>query len=258
MLCGKSYIWNNKGTYSKPSDGIPKTDLASDVQTSLGKADTSLQHTTVTGSPDLDTYLTTGIYHIATQTATHAPTTNHATLFVDATVGTPYQIFKPDTSDTVWYTRHRSGSAWTAWVTMKFTDTTYSDATTSVAGLMSASDKTKLNGIATGANKTTVDSALSSTSTNPVQNKIVNSAIADRAPRSFDDTITSGSMNDLDGGCVLCTNNVTGGPVADYCFVRTRIYDNNAAVQHLIVPSSNTMHMRCKWAGTWSTWKQIV
>lgn len=33
----------------------------------------------------------------------------------------------------------------------KFTDTTYSAATTSAAGLMSAADKTKLNGIATGA-----------------------------------------------------------------------------------------------------------
>lgn len=32
-----------KGTYSKPSSGIPKSDLASDVQTSLGKADTALQ-----------------------------------------------------------------------------------------------------------------------------------------------------------------------------------------------------------------------
>lgn len=31
------------GTYSKPSGGIPKTDLASGVQTSLGKADTALQ-----------------------------------------------------------------------------------------------------------------------------------------------------------------------------------------------------------------------
>jgi biopolymer transport protein ExbD len=37
----------------------------------------------------------------------------------------------------------------------KFTDTTYSDATTSTAGLMSASDKTKLNGIATGATANT-------------------------------------------------------------------------------------------------------
>lgn len=35
--------WNNKGTYSKPINGIPKSDLANDVQTSLGKADTALQ-----------------------------------------------------------------------------------------------------------------------------------------------------------------------------------------------------------------------
>lgn len=33
----------NTGTYSKPSTGIPKGDLASAVQTSLGKADTALQ-----------------------------------------------------------------------------------------------------------------------------------------------------------------------------------------------------------------------
>lgn len=31
------------GKYTKPSDGIPKTDLASAVQTSLGKADSALQ-----------------------------------------------------------------------------------------------------------------------------------------------------------------------------------------------------------------------
>lgn len=34
--------------YAKPSDGIPKTDLASGVQTSLGKADTALQSAPVT------------------------------------------------------------------------------------------------------------------------------------------------------------------------------------------------------------------
>lgn len=33
----------NTGTYSKPSGGIPKTDLTSAVQTSLGKADTAVQ-----------------------------------------------------------------------------------------------------------------------------------------------------------------------------------------------------------------------
>lgn len=40
----------NTGTYSKPSGGIPKTDLAPDVQTSLGKADTALQeHQSLSG-----------------------------------------------------------------------------------------------------------------------------------------------------------------------------------------------------------------
>ena len=39
-------------------------------------------------------------------------------------------------------------------------------------------EKNKLAGIADGANKTVVDSALSATSTNPVQNKVVNTAIS--------------------------------------------------------------------------------
>lgn len=41
---------DGKGTYSKPSDGIPKTDLDAAVQTSLGKADTALQeHQSLSG-----------------------------------------------------------------------------------------------------------------------------------------------------------------------------------------------------------------
>lgn len=60
-------------------------------------------------------------------------------------------------------------------------DTTYKAATTTTDGLMSTSDKTKLNGIEEGANKTTVDSALSDSSTNPVQNKIVKAALDGKA-----------------------------------------------------------------------------
>lgn len=63
-------------------------------------------------------------------------------------------------------------------------DTKYSNATQSASGLMSAADKTKLDGIATGANKTVVDTALSSTSTNPVQNKVVKTALDGKAPSS--------------------------------------------------------------------------
>ena len=64
------------------------------------------------------------------------------------------------------------------------TNTTYTVATTSKDGLMSSEDKTKLDGIATGANKTVVDSSLSSSSRNPVQNKVINSALAGKVPTS--------------------------------------------------------------------------
>lgn len=56
-------------------------------------------------------------------------------------------------------------------------DTTYSLASAYSNGLMSSTQYSKLNGIESGANKTTVDSTLSSSSVNPVQNKIVYAAL---------------------------------------------------------------------------------
>ena len=64
-------------------------------------------------------------------------------------------------------------------------------ATTSANGLMSKEDKSKLDGIATGANKTVVDSSLSSSSTNPVQNKVVNSALSGKANSSHSHSISN-------------------------------------------------------------------
>ena len=53
VTTGEKYSWNNKGSYSKPSGGIPKTDLASAVQTSLEKADSALQnHQDISGKLD--------------------------------------------------------------------------------------------------------------------------------------------------------------------------------------------------------------
>lgn len=63
--------------------------------------------------------------------------------------------------------------------------------TTSTNGLMSKEDKSKLDGIATEANKTVVDSALSSSSTNPVQNKVVNSALNGKANSSHNHSISN-------------------------------------------------------------------
>ena len=53
-------------------------------------------------------------------------------------------------------------------------------ATTSANGLMSAADKKKLDGIAAGANKTTIDSAMSGSSTNPVANHVVKQYVDDK------------------------------------------------------------------------------
>ena len=60
-------------------------------------------------------------------------------------------------------------------------------ATQSANGLMSAADKVKLDNI-TEVNKITIDTALSSTSTNPVQNKVINSALAGKAASSHSHT----------------------------------------------------------------------
>lgn len=56
-------------------------------------------------------------------------------------------------------------------------NTVYGNATASAAGLMSAADKAKLDDIAAGSNHVTVDAELSTTSTNPVQNKVIKSAL---------------------------------------------------------------------------------
>lgn len=87
-------------------------------------------------------------------------------------------------------------------------------ATTSANGLMSKEDKSKLDGIATEANKTVVDSALSSSSTNPVQNKVVNSALSGKANSSHSHSITDvtnlQSSLDSKAGTSIATTSANG------------------------------------------------
>lgn len=64
-------------------------------------------------------------------------------------------------------------------------------------------EKTKLSGIETGANKTIVDSALSSSSTNPVQNKAVNSALSNKIPKNGDTSLSGTFEPNLNYGATL-------------------------------------------------------
>lgn len=70
-------------------------------------------------------------------------------------------------------------------------------------------EKNKLAGIEAGANKTIVDTALSSTSTNPVQNKVVNTALAGKAASSH-----SHSAADITSGTLPITRGGTGATTA--------------------------------------------
>lgn len=121
-----------KGAYTKPDDGIPKSDLNSAVQTSLGKADTALQE-----HQSLEDYVKTNDSRL-----TDARASNDVQSYAKTGSGITVGVSVPSNA--------------------KFTDTTYSAATTSASGLMSAADKTKLNGIATGANAYSLPNATSS------------------------------------------------------------------------------------------------
>lgn len=72
-------------------------------------------------------------------------------------------------------------------------------ATTSAAGLMSAADKTKLDGLSQ--TSITVDSALSTTSTNPAQNKVITTALNSKAPQyQYSTTDLTPNVSSLDTG----------------------------------------------------------
>lgn len=223
---GISYLWSkikNK-FYIKPSTGIPKSDLASSVQTSIGKADTALQShqdisgkvdNTATGADSLlskitnswtatptdDTYFirqdtssknefgrvkfSTLWSYIKSKVESLGYTKNTGTItgikmngaskgtsgVVDlGTVITAHQDIsgKQDKSTAVTHTANTAVGSATKPVYIaangaatpithsinsdvpanaKFTDTTYSDATQSAHGLMTAADKKKLDGI---------------------------------------------------------------------------------------------------------------
>lgn len=80
-------------------------------------------------------------------------------------------------------------------------------ATTSANGLMSKADKTKLDGIAAGATKITIDSAMSGSSVNPVQNKIVKQYVDEKVAAAgsnitVDATLSTTSTNPVQNKAV--------------------------------------------------------
>ena len=98
-------------------------------------------------------------------------------------------------------------------------NTVYGNATTSAAGLMSAADKAKLDSVAAGSNQVTVDAELSSTSTNPVQNKIIKSALDGKSNTSHthdDRYYTESEINTKLGAKANSSHTHTKAQITDF------------------------------------------
>lgn len=131
-------------------------------------------------------------------------------------------------------------------------------ASTSTAGLMSASDKTKLDGIATGANKTIVDGELSALSTNPVQNKVINAELGKKL------SLSGGTMT---GALTMKGIKLTSGtdygatlpssPVTNQLFFQTA--ETNFVLDNVYPIGSIYMNVNSTNPGTLfgGTWEQI-
>lgn len=131
-------------------------------------------------------------------------------------------------------------------------------ASTSTAGLMSASDKTKLDGIATGANKTIVDGELSASSTNPVQNKVINAELGKKL------SLSGGTMT---GALTMKGIKLTSGtdygatlpssPVTNQLFFQTA--ETNFVLDNVYPIGSIYMNVNSTNPGTLfgGTWEQI-
>lgn len=137
--------------YVKPSTGVPKSDLAADVQTSLGKADTAVQ--------SLSGYATEGYVNAAVSNLVDSAPETLDTLNELATALGNDPNFATTVATEIGKKVDKDG-------TKVLSDNNYT-----------TPEKNKLAGIADGATKVTIDSAMSTTSTNPVQNKIISEAI---------------------------------------------------------------------------------
>ena len=117
--------------------------------------------------------------------------TDTGTLWMGISSSSLIQI-KDNINTNTTYTLTKNGST----ITLKGSDgssvnvtdsnTIYNNATASAAGLMSAADKSKLDSVATDANKTVVDTSFVANSINPVQSKVVKSALDGKVDKSGD------------------------------------------------------------------------
>lgn len=150
------------GTYTKPAAGIPKSDLASGVQASLGKADTALQkHQDISGKLDKTGDASNTTVAFSAASARENVKTGEklsvivgkiakwfADLKVVAFTGSYNDLSNKPTIPDISGKQDKLTAGTNITIsgnTISAKDTTYGNASASVAGLMSAEDKTSLD-----------------------------------------------------------------------------------------------------------------
>ena len=152
------------GTYTKPAAGIPKSDLASGVQASLGKADTALQkHQDISGKLDKtgDASTTTVAFSAASSRENVKTGEKMSVLFgkiakwftdlkAVAFSGSYKDLSDKPTIPDISGKQDKLTAGANVTIsgnTISAKDTTYSNVSTTAAGLMTAADKKKLDGM---------------------------------------------------------------------------------------------------------------
>lgn len=147
-----SVPWTDTNTTYSFSGGNPT--LAWGQTSTIGTAGGATYKVTMPANPN--THYITRVYVGPTGTAAHGATSNpYLKITDDNTYRNQVQIKGGGATSVA---SDASGN-----ITITSTNTTYSAATSSAAGLMSASDKSKLDGIASGANAYTLPTASSAT-----------------------------------------------------------------------------------------------
>ena len=152
------------GTYTKPAAGIPKSDLACGVQASLGKADTALQkHQDISGKLDKtgDASTTTVAFSAASSRENVKTGEKMSVLFgkiakwftdlkAVAFSGSYKDLSDKPTIPDISGKQDKLTAGANVTIsgnTISAKDTTYSNVSTTAAGLMTAADKKKLDGM---------------------------------------------------------------------------------------------------------------
>ena len=190
--------------------GLSTNDFTNAYKNIVDRLDSPLLTKNVTTYIDGDSNnaaLTAGIYFARhpTETAYDKPVSDERCFYIiniyATTTASIMAIQGQQRASSKIYVKTKTENTWGDWiqiagnVTTSITDsdeyiptskavyTALSNKVTAVSGKglstndYTTTEKNKLAGIDTGANKTTVDSSLSSTSTNPVQNKVINTAL---------------------------------------------------------------------------------